>query len=182
MGFPGTASGKEPACQCRRHETWVWSLGWEDPLEKGVATHSSILAWRIPWTVEPCGLKSTGLQGVGHNWSDWIHTYTHTHTHTHTHTVSIGPSSASSLWMLVCSGLSFGASCLCLHILLVITYSMRFLISLATSVLFHPFHSVKWNTSLLAVSAKILRYSTFYLVNYIQFFGKIISRCWAPHY
>ena len=39
-------------------ETWVRSLGWEDPLEKGVATHSSILAWRIPWTEEPGGLQS----------------------------------------------------------------------------------------------------------------------------
>ena len=41
-------------------ETWVRSLGWEDPLEKGMATHSSILAWRIPWTEEPGGLQSTG--------------------------------------------------------------------------------------------------------------------------
>ena len=37
-------------------ETWVWSLGWEDPLEKETATHSSILAWRVPWTEEPGGL------------------------------------------------------------------------------------------------------------------------------
>ena len=43
-------------------QTWVWSLGWEDPLEKEMATHSSILAWRIPWTEEPGGLQSTGLQ------------------------------------------------------------------------------------------------------------------------
>ena len=43
-------------------ETWVQSLGWEDPLEKGKATHSSILAWRIPWTEEPGGLQSVGLQ------------------------------------------------------------------------------------------------------------------------
>ena len=42
-------------------ETWVWSLGWEDPLEKGKATHSSILAWRIPWTVSPMGLHSRTL-------------------------------------------------------------------------------------------------------------------------
>ena len=48
MGLPGGASGKEPACQRRRHKTQVQSLGWEDPLEKGMATHSSILAWRIP--------------------------------------------------------------------------------------------------------------------------------------
>ena len=43
-------------------ETWVRSLGWEDPLEKEMATHSSILVWRIPWTEEPGGLQSTGLQ------------------------------------------------------------------------------------------------------------------------
>ena len=42
--FPGGTSGKEPTCQCKRHETWVWSLGQEDPLEKEMATHSSILA------------------------------------------------------------------------------------------------------------------------------------------
>ena len=45
-------------------ETWVQSLGWEDPLEKGKATHSSILAWRIPRTKEPGGLQSMGLQRV----------------------------------------------------------------------------------------------------------------------
>ena len=44
-------------------ETWVWSLGWEAPLEKGIVTHSSILAWRIPWTVE-----SMGSQRVRHHW------------------------------------------------------------------------------------------------------------------
>ena len=48
-------------------ETWVLSLGWEDPLEKGMATHSSILTWRIPWTGEPGGLQSTELQTAGHN-------------------------------------------------------------------------------------------------------------------
>ena len=45
-------------------ETWVRSLGWEDPLEKGMATHPSILAWRIPWTEEPGGLQPTGSQRV----------------------------------------------------------------------------------------------------------------------
>ena len=49
-------------------ETWVWSRGWEDSLEKETATHSSILVWRIPWTEEPGGLESMGLQRVGHNW------------------------------------------------------------------------------------------------------------------
>ena len=48
-------------------ETWVQSLDWEDPLEKELAIHSSILAWRIPWTEEPGGLQSMGLQRVGHN-------------------------------------------------------------------------------------------------------------------
>ena len=49
-------------------ETWVQSLGQRDPLEKGIATHSSILAWRIPWTKEPGGLQSMGSLRVGHNW------------------------------------------------------------------------------------------------------------------
>ena len=48
-------------------ETLVQSLGWEDPLEEGMATHSSILAWRIPWTEEPGRLQSTGSQNAGHN-------------------------------------------------------------------------------------------------------------------
>ena len=48
-------------------ETWVQSLGWEDPLEKGMATHSSILAWRIPWTEEPGGLQSMGSPRVRHD-------------------------------------------------------------------------------------------------------------------
>ena len=48
-------------------ETQVRSLGWEDPLEKGMATHSSILAWRIPWTGEPGRLQSMVLQRVGHD-------------------------------------------------------------------------------------------------------------------
>ena len=48
-------------------ETWVQSLGWEDPLEKGMATHSSILAWRISWTEELGRLQSMGSQRVGHD-------------------------------------------------------------------------------------------------------------------
>ena len=50
-------------------ETWAQSLGQEDPLEKEVATHSSILAWEIPRTEEPGGLQSTGSQWLEHNWS-----------------------------------------------------------------------------------------------------------------
>ena len=49
------------------HETWLRSLGQEDPMEKGMATHSSILAWRIPWTEEPGGLQSMGSQRVRHD-------------------------------------------------------------------------------------------------------------------
>ena len=45
-------------------ETWLQSLGWEDPLEEGMATHSSVLAWRIPWTEEPDRLQSMGSQRV----------------------------------------------------------------------------------------------------------------------
>ena len=48
-------------------ESRVRSLGWEDPLEEGMATHSSILAWEIPWTEKPGGLQSTGLQRVRHD-------------------------------------------------------------------------------------------------------------------
>ena len=48
-------------------ENWGQSLGWEDPLEKGIATHSSIPAWRIPWTEEPGGLQSMGSQRIRHN-------------------------------------------------------------------------------------------------------------------
>ena len=57
-------------------ETQVWSLDWEDPLEKGMTVHSSILAWSIPWTEEPGGLQSMGLQRVGHDWATHTHTWT----------------------------------------------------------------------------------------------------------
>ena len=58
-------------------ETWVRSLGCKIPPEKRMATHSSILAWRIAWTGEPGGLQSVGLQKVGHNWATnmYIHAY-----------------------------------------------------------------------------------------------------------
>ena len=57
------------------HETWVRSLGQEDPLEKGMTTHSSIRAWRIPGTEEPGGLQSMGLQRVGHDWVTNVFTF-----------------------------------------------------------------------------------------------------------
>ena len=53
-------------------EPWVWSLGWEDPLEKAMATHSSILAWKTPWMEEPGSLQFMGSQRVGHNWATWL--------------------------------------------------------------------------------------------------------------
>ena len=59
VDFPGGSVVKNPPV---KQETQVRSLGGEDPLEEGVATHSSILAWRIPWTEEPGGLQSIGLQ------------------------------------------------------------------------------------------------------------------------
>ena len=58
-------------------KTWVQSLGREDPLEKEMATHSSTLTWRIPWTEEPGRIQSMGSQSVGHNWA----TYTQVHAH-----------------------------------------------------------------------------------------------------
>ena len=64
LGFPGGSVVKNlPAMQ----ETWVRSLGWEDLLEEGMATHSSTLAWRIPWAEEPGGLQFIESHRVGHN-------------------------------------------------------------------------------------------------------------------
>ena len=55
-------------------ETLVPSLGWDDAMEKGMANHPSILAWRVPWTEEPGGLQSMGSRGVRHNWANTIFT------------------------------------------------------------------------------------------------------------
>ena len=66
----GSAVENLPAVQ-NTQETQVWFLGQEDSLEEGVATHSSILARKIPRTEEPGGLWSTGSQRVGHDWRDW---------------------------------------------------------------------------------------------------------------
>ena len=61
--FPGGTSGKEPYLPMQEtEEMQVQSLGWEEALEEGMATHSSILAWRIPWTEEPGRLQSMGSQ------------------------------------------------------------------------------------------------------------------------
>ena len=63
----GGSAVKNPPAMQGLQEMWIQSLGWEDPLKEGVATHSSILAWEIPWTEEPGRLQSIGLQRVGHN-------------------------------------------------------------------------------------------------------------------
>ena len=69
-GLPGSSAVKNlPEIQ-ETQEMQVWSLGWEDPLEEGTATYSSILAWRIPWTEESGGLRSMGPQRTGHDSSD----------------------------------------------------------------------------------------------------------------
>ena len=62
--FLGGSESKESAAM---QETWVQFLGGEDPLEKGMATHSSTHAWKIPWTEEPGGLQYMGLKTVGHD-------------------------------------------------------------------------------------------------------------------
>ena len=64
MDFPGGSDGKASAYNAG---DWVQSLGQEDPLEKETATHSSIHAWKIPWTEEPGGLQSMGSQRAGHD-------------------------------------------------------------------------------------------------------------------
>ena len=64
LGFPGGSDGKESV---RNVGDPGLILSWEDPLENGMATHSSILAWRIPWTEEPGGLQSTGWQRAAHD-------------------------------------------------------------------------------------------------------------------
>ena len=67
-GIPRWCSGKVLCLPIQEtQETWLRSLVQEDPLEEEMATHSSILAWRVPWTEEPGGLQSTGLQRIGHD-------------------------------------------------------------------------------------------------------------------
>ena len=70
LGFPGGLLVKNPPAMQKPQEMRVQSLGWENPLEEGMATHYSILAWRISWTEEPGGLQSLGMQRVGHDRCD----------------------------------------------------------------------------------------------------------------
>ena len=74
QGFPSGSDGKES--QSAVQETWVPCLGQEDPLEMGMATHTSVLAWRIPWTEEPGRLQSMGSQRVRHDWATSTFTVT----------------------------------------------------------------------------------------------------------
>ena len=74
-GFPGGSAVKNQPAMQEPQEMWVWSLGGEDALEKGIATHSSILIWRIPWTEEPGRLQSIGAQRVG--LLKWLSMHTH---------------------------------------------------------------------------------------------------------
>ena len=67
MSLPRGLSSQESTCNAGVEDTQAQSLGWEDPLEKEMATHSSILAWRIPWAEEPGGLQSMGSQRVAHD-------------------------------------------------------------------------------------------------------------------
>ena len=76
-------------------ENQVWSLGQEDPLEKGMATHSSVLAWRIPWTEESGRLQSMGSQES--DMTELLSMRMHTQTHTHTHTSLVVPTTKNWL-------------------------------------------------------------------------------------
>ena len=82
VGFCGGSAVKNPLPMQEIQEAWVRSLGQEDPLEKEMATHSSILAWGISPTEEPGGLRSTGSQGIGPT-SVYLHSYIHTGPHIH---------------------------------------------------------------------------------------------------
>ena len=73
VGLPGSSAVKNLPAMQEPQKMQVWSLGQEYPLEEGMATHFSVLAWRIPWTEEPGRLQSIGLQRVGHKWSNLAH-------------------------------------------------------------------------------------------------------------
>ena len=76
LGFPGGSEGKALPTML---ETWVRSLGQEDPLEKAMAAHSSTLAWKILWTGDPGGLPSMGSHGVGRDWAPSLSLFTLMH-------------------------------------------------------------------------------------------------------
>ena len=74
--FTGKEAAAESTCQCRRQELRVGSQGWEEPPEEDMATHSSIIAWKVQWTDEPGGLQSMGSQKSQTWLRDWTHTGT----------------------------------------------------------------------------------------------------------
>ena len=97
--LPWWLSGKESACQCRRRKrTWVQSLDWDDLLEKEMTTDSSIVAWEIPWTEEPGGLQSMGLQRVRH---DWVTEDAYTHCQSYTWGISCSKSRNNILFISI---------------------------------------------------------------------------------
>jgi len=79
--FPRGLSGKEPTCQCRTQEMWVRSLSWEDPLEEGMAIHSSIHAWRIPWKEEPKWATTVHRVTKSRTWLKWLSTHVYVYIH-----------------------------------------------------------------------------------------------------
>ena len=122
------AAGASQVAQCwkahltvqKTQETQVWSLGWEDPLEEEMATHSGILAWKISWTEDPGGLQPTGSQRVRQDWA--AHTHTHTHTHTHVIDILLAICHSQLLCQLACFSLRISVpilahcpSALCQH-------------------------------------------------------------------
>ena len=81
IGLPWWLSRKESTCNAELQDTEVLSLGQEDLLEEGIAIHSSILAWRIPWTEETGELQSIRSHRIGHEWNDFAHTHASMHNH-----------------------------------------------------------------------------------------------------
>ena len=75
MDFRCGSLVKNPPAMKELQDMQVQSLCWDDPLEEGMATNSSLVAWRIPWTEEPDGLQSIESQTVKHDWSDLAHTH-----------------------------------------------------------------------------------------------------------
>ena len=92
-------------------ESQVRSLGWEDPLEKEMATHPSILAWRIPWTEEPGRLQSTGSQRVGHDWAT-----SHKHTQSWSQEMNVSASGylclSTEVWTLGTNSIQESKDCI----------------------------------------------------------------------
>jgi len=105
---PNGSVVKEYACNAEdTQKTWVWSVGWKEPLEKEMAPHSSILAWKIPWAEGTGGLHSMGSQRVGHEWATKQQQKIYIHTHTHTQKKKKKESSTPQFQSINSSMLSF---------------------------------------------------------------------------